>query len=326
MQKRLEKAIKELAKINGDNLVKSDENTVSKVIEVFGENMPLQLKEWYSVYNGGFIGQIVEFYSTDKLHKGFSSELFTLKEMNDPAYKRENSIEPDLACFATTNDGMIVGYDLTEKSEAIYLYDIEEDMFLKFEDMADFIENEVQNYFLMEDALEIHFRKVVNNYIAYNNSSPKIPYSPNLNKELLLTFQPDEDGEVEWQPIRINEEIDLYDVEEELGFPLFGDLPQYYTTFLFFRLDGYVNKRTFLNFHPISSREGIKTLIKEQFKAAQEVFPNSQIFLLGMAVVINDDNYGIYYDNTKNNIFLYNPEKNKRVKLGNLSYIVATMY
>lgn len=325
MQKRLEKAIKELAKINGNNLVKSDADTVEKVVKVLGENMPSQLKEWYSVYNGGWIGRNAEFYSTDRHHENITSKLFTLEEMNTTEYKKENQIDKDFVQFAILNDGTLVGYDITKNSETIYIYDVEEGAaIVSFKDMAEFIENEVQNFFLMEDAFEIYFNKLLDNYLTYNNSNPKAQYSEKLKNDLMLS-QPDENGEVEWLPARIDEELDLYDVEEDLGFSLFGDLPDYYTKFLFLNLSGYVNKRTYLRFNPLSSKDILPQLIKAQFEAGQEVFPNTQIFLLGMATVGGDGNYGIYFDNRKNVIFLYNPENKKKVKLGNLAYAVATM-
>ena len=325
MQKRLEKAIKELEKINGGNLVKSDEKTIEKVVKVFGDKMPSQLKEWYSVYNGGWIGQNAEFYSTDKHHEGFSSEFYTLEEMNDPKYKKENQIEQDLAHFATLNDGTLVGYDVTENSETIYLYDIEEDAAIaEFKDLAEFIENQVQNFYLMEDAFEIYFKKLIDHYLTYNNSNPKVLYNEKLKTNLTLS-EPDENGEVEWLPARTDEDFNLYDIEDRLGFSLFGDLSDYFSKFLFLQLSGYVNKRTYLRFNPLSSKEILPNMILAQYSAGQEIFPDSQTFLLGMATVGDDSNYGIYFDNTINEVFLYDPQRRKKVKLGNLAYVIATM-
>ena len=325
MQKRLEKVIKKLEKINGDNLIKSDKDAVERLVEVLGENIPSQLKEWYSVYDGGYLGQTLEFYSTKKEHEGFKGELYTFEETNDPNYKKENYIEEDLYAFAVANDGTLIGFDVSEKAETIYIYDIDEGAAIaEYKDLAEFIEDQIQNFYLMDEAFEIHFSKVADNYLTYNNSNPKILYSEKLNKELMLT-EPDENGEVEWQPVPVEDEIDLGDIEDELCFSLHGDLPDYYTKFLFLKLDGYVDEKTYLRFSPIQSMDNIYQVIASQFEAAQEVFPNSEMFLLGRATVNGDDNYGIYYNNERDVLFLYNPAKDKKVDLGRLSYTIAMM-
>jgi hypothetical protein len=54
--------------------------------------------------------------------------------------------------------------------------------------------------------------------------------------------------------------------------------------------------------------------------AGQHVFPGSQIFLIGWAMVGEDDGYFIFFDNGSGKLFCHDPETGKQVLL---SYSIA---
>lgn len=322
MNKRLEKVIKELKFADYDFLAKSDEKTVEKAKKVLGYNMPSQLEEWLRVYNGGAIGTTVDFCSTDKKHNGFEWELLTFKEYNSSYYKKTWNLPKNLVCFAIENTGDPVCFE-KNGGENIYTYFPEDDALTKYKDLADYIEDTINNMFLMETAFERYFEKLNKSYEDKFNTKPTISYTSSLNKKLIVS-KPDKEDYVEWQPLKQSGKANLEKLEKKLGFKLGYDLKDYYTTYLFYTLEGKFKGKQ-LDFYPIADENNLAKIIEQQYNDGQWAFPNSQTFLLGHATVAGNDNFYIYFDNKDNKIFLYDNEAKKKVKLKPLSFVVATM-
>ena len=290
MDKRLEKAIKKLKLANYDFLVKSDDKTVEKAKKVLG-NLPAQLEEWLSIYNGGAIGTAVDFCSTDEIHKGYEWKFLTFKERNSSYYRKTNHLPKNLVCFAVENTGDPVCFD-KNGGEAIYSYFSEYDSLTKFKDLADYLENIINNVFLMEKAFERYFEKLNKNYEAKFKTKPTIANASSLNKKLIVS-KPDEEDYVEWQPLKQSGKVNLTKIEKKLGFTLCYDLKEYYTTYLFYTLEGKFKGKQ-LDFYPIADEKSVEKIIEQQYNDGQWAFPNSQIFLLGHATVSKNDNFYIY--------------------------------
>jgi len=103
-------------------------------------------------------------------------------------------------------------------------------------------------------------------------------------------------------------------VEENLGFALCEELKAYYSSYLFLSMSGKFGSAD-LYFQPISSQENLVGIISQQFKDGQNAFPNTQIFLIGNAIINNNDGYYIYYDNVTSKVFCYEMETQKQVLL-----------
>jgi hypothetical protein len=170
----------------------------------------------------------------------------------------------------------------------------------------------------MKKAFEHYFSKL-NNYAEEKfGTKPTVTFMDELNKDLLVSA-PDEDGEVEWQPKLQMGNIIWDEVENEIGFTICQELKEYYSSYSFLMLYGKFGT-SYLNFYPIDASEPVANIIERAFYDAQEVFPCSQMFLIGNASVNEDDNFFIYYDNKTGKLFCYDTE-NKREVL--LSYSIA---
>lgn len=165
----------------------------------------------------------------------------------------------------------------------------------------------------MKKAFEQYFSKL-NNYAEEKfGTKPTITYTDELNKELLVS-EPNEDGEVEWQPKLQKGSIRWDEIEAEIGFSVCQELKEYYSAYLFLMLYGKFGS-SYLNFYPIDDSEPVASVIERAFYDAQEVFSHSQMFLIGNASVDEDDNFFIYYDNKTGKLFCYDAETKREILL-----------
>ena len=163
----------------------------------------------------------------------------------------------------------------------------------------------------MKNAFDVYFEKQKSYSYKTYGKRPAVPYTDNLNKDLLLSA-PDEDDYVEWEPQEQKEPLNFDAVEKKLAFKINDELRSYYSTYFFLGMDGKLGNKN-LYFDPINKSEEIQALILLQYDDAQAVFPNTQIFLIGMASIDRDDNYFIYYDNASSELFCYESDTNKKV-------------
>ena len=141
---------------------------------------------------------------------------------------------------------------------------------------------------------------------------PTVTYSKKLNP-LLLISEPDEDGEVEWNPIpQSNNNWDL--IEERWGFSLSNDLRGFYGTYYFLTLSGVIDN-VYVYFYSNDGSVLLEDFIYKNYQDAQSVFPNSNIFLIGNAVIDGDDGYFIYVENNTGAVFCYEADRMRRVDL-----------
>ena len=165
----------------------------------------------------------------------------------------------------------------------------------------------------MEESFKSYFSRL-NDYAENKfGTKPTVTYTDSLNKELFVS-EPDEDGEVEWEPKPQKNVIDWSKLESVFGFSICDELKEYYSSYSFLMLYGKFGT-SFLNFFPVNAVEPVDISVKRAFDDAKEVFPDSQIFLIGNATVNEDDNFFIYFDNKTGKLFCYDVENDKEILL-----------
>lgn len=176
----------------------------------------------------------------------------------------------------------------------------------------------------MKAALKAYFGKLINYNMKHYKKNPTVCYSDELNK-LLLTSNVDQDGNVEWLPFEQKKNSALTDIEKTVGVVLCDELKSYYSSYLFLTLEGkYEN--VYLYFQAISSADAIKRIIIQQQKDGLFYFPNSYTFLLGNAVIKNNDGFLIFLDNQSSKVFCYEPDrKEKHIFQKSLANIISEM-
>ena len=170
----------------------------------------------------------------------------------------------------------------------------------------------------IKTAFDSYFSKLDSLYRSSFGTKPTVPYSDTLNKALIIG-SPDEDGEIQWAPKEQDEKFDWNICEDELGFELSRELKDYYNTFYFFAISGAFGSCE-LHFYRIDGSESIKNIVLRNYNDAQYTFFATEIFLIGKAIVNDDDNYFIYYDNTTGKLFCYETDTKNEVLL---SYSIA---
>lgn len=167
----------------------------------------------------------------------------------------------------------------------------------------------------MKTAFLNYFHELQILYEKTFGSRPTISYTKELNPDLLVGNQ-DEDGEIQWVPIKQTKDLDWDFLMRRLGFSLREEIKEYYTTFFFLMLSGSYNGCK-LNFYCIDGSKPVELVIIRAFEDAQYIFPKQAFFLIGNAVVHDDDNYFILYDNNTGRLFCYDSETQKEIVLSN---------
>lgn len=176
----------------------------------------------------------------------------------------------------------------------------------------------------MREAFESYFEKLRSFAEKQYGANPSVTYTENLNKALLIS-EPNEDDEVEWRPIEQSKEIEWNTVEERLAFKITEELKAYFGSYFFLTLSG-VYEKIFLNFYPADGMLPVANVVCRTHGDARAVFPSSETFLIGNAVIDDDDSYFIYYDNATNSVFCYDVELGKRLNIGaSLTEIIGGM-
>lgn len=176
----------------------------------------------------------------------------------------------------------------------------------------------------MQQAFKIYFCKLEQFSEERYGSRPTISYSEAINKALLLS-SPDEDGEVEWAPTLQRETVDWQEIEYQLSFSVCEDLRAFYSTYYFLALEGILDNKT-LNLYPIDGSVSISSLVLRHYADAQTFFPGSRCFLIGNAIINDDDSFFIFFDNANQKVFCYEADTKQTVKVaGTIAEIVSTM-
>lgn len=176
----------------------------------------------------------------------------------------------------------------------------------------------------MQAAYESYFKKLDSLYDAVWGTKPTVPYSGDCDPSLFVGA-PDEDGEVPWMPKLQPVPCGWGPVEAKLGFPLRQELKDYYNTYFFLSLAGAFGSCE-LHFYRIDGSRPLEELVERQHADAQHVFPGSQRFLIGNAVVNGDDSYFLYYDNETGKLFCWESDTKNEVLLAySIAKIIGSM-
>lgn len=177
----------------------------------------------------------------------------------------------------------------------------------------------------MKELFENYYKRLTKYYQEKFNSKPTICYLKEYDKKLVISEE-DEDGYVEWQPVYLTQKVDFTKLEQKIGFEICKDLKDFYSTCLLGELSGKLDKQE-LMFSCITNRKKIISSVEQYYKDGQWLFPDSQIFLIGDAVVDGNDNWFICFDNLKKALFIYNneEEQQKKIKLPSITSIISKL-
>ena len=178
----------------------------------------------------------------------------------------------------------------------------------------------------LKTAFEVYFKKLTDFNQQKFNKLPTVTYTDTLNSDLLISTA-DTNGDIEWQPKLQTTPVDWSTLEVTLGFSVCEELKEYYSSYLFLTLaGGYKDIAKQLNFEAIADQNAIPQIILRQSKDGQYYFPNTQIFLLGNALINGDDSFGVYFDNQNGTIFCYEDDTKNRISLSDsLANIIEGM-
>lgn len=170
----------------------------------------------------------------------------------------------------------------------------------------------------VKTAFKNYFSKLNSLYRSTFGTSPTVPYTETLEKSLLIG-DPDEDGEIQWSPKEQTAKTDWDNCERQLSFALCQELKDYYSTYYFLAVSGTFGACE-LHFYRIDGSEPLEKVVLRNYSDAQYTFPGSEMFLIGNAVVNDDDSYFIYYDNATGKLFCYESDTKNEILL---SYSIA---
>lgn len=175
----------------------------------------------------------------------------------------------------------------------------------------------------IKNALAEYFRKLTQYSEARFGEKPKVTFSEKLNKNLIL-FDPDEDGEVSWHAVFQEKAVDWAAVESRIGFVINDELKDYYGTYYFLSLNGVIGNIQ-LFFYPIDGHITVESMIEQQNWDAKAFGRSNKSFLIGNAIVNDDDAYFIIYEND-GDVFFYDNETHRVIKSGlSLHQIIGSM-
>lgn len=176
----------------------------------------------------------------------------------------------------------------------------------------------------MQKAFEKFFIKLEKLYAETFETKPTVPFLESYDKSMLIGM-PDEDDEVQWIPKVQKGGYDWNKLELELGFSLFQEFRDFYSSYYFLALSGTFNGCE-LHFYSIDGSKKLREIILQNFRDAQYVFPNTECFLIGNAVINDDDSFFIYYDNANQKVFCYESDLKKEIVLSNsIAEIIGNM-
>ena len=163
------------------------------------------------------------------------------------------------------------------------------------------------------EAMEKYFAELDKYFNKFWGTAPSLPYSESLNKSLIISAE-DEEGYVEWKPARQTKAVDWTAAEAAAGFEICSELKEYYSSWLFLRMNGPAGKAV-LEFDPVMSEDSVPEMIMTHLQYGQTAFPESEIFLLGSAEIKSDRSYAIFYDNNSSGMFCYESGTSRKVKI-----------
>lgn len=165
----------------------------------------------------------------------------------------------------------------------------------------------------MSNLFNNYFSKLESIYKDILGTKPTICYTGTLNKTLLpATAKQGE--EVEWQAVMQNEKTDFEKLEKIFKFRINDELKEYYSTYCFFYITGNV-EGTYIRLYSVGAEKSVETSIRQNHTDGKYDFKASQIFLIGTAMVCDDDNYFVYYNNETKEVFCYDSQTKNHVTI-----------
>lgn len=126
MENSLQKQLKNLEKLKDYFcLVESNDKSFAEIVDILGNDIPVELANWLKIYNGGNLFGI-SMFSTKEKEEGKFNKLLTFKEVNSKEMKEQMQIPEELKIFAQTNYGSYYCFVSGENTQCVYEYDTEE--------------------------------------------------------------------------------------------------------------------------------------------------------------------------------------------------------
>ena len=163
------------------------------------------------------------------------------------------------------------------------------------------------------EAMEKYFAELDKYFNKFWGTAPSVPYSESLNKSLIVSSE-DEEGYVEWKPARQTKPVDWAAAEAASGFEICSELKEYYSSWLFLRMNGPAGKAV-LEFDPVMHEDSVSEMIMTHLQYGLTAFPHSETFLLGSAQIRGNGSYAVFYDNSSSEVFCCGTETFKKVKI-----------
>ena len=147
----------------------------------------------------------------------------------------------------------------------------------------------------MKEAFDIYFTKLNEVWQENHRAYPKTFYLKRRDvKDVYVPGTIDEEGYVQWQPKLQTEAVDFELIERELGITIHLHLKEYFSTYWFMQLSGYVGENSY-SFDNVYPNAVISELIKKSREEGNIDYMQGIFFAIGDAnqdcgLYVNNDN------------------------------------
>ncbi|MDE5583888.1 MAG: SecY-interacting protein Syd [Ruminococcus sp.] len=147
----------------------------------------------------------------------------------------------------------------------------------------------------MREAFDIYFTRLNKVWQEKHGSYPKTFYLERCDvKGVYLPGTIDEEGYIQWQPKLQTESVDFESIEKELQLTIHPHLKEYFSTYWFMQLSGYVGENSY-SFDNIYPNAAISQLIKKSREDGNIDYIRGVFFAVGDAnqdcgLYVNNDN------------------------------------
>ncbi len=159
----------------------------------------------------------------------------------------------------------------------------------------------------VKEALEYFFAATNVSYLYKWCTYPRCPLREEDAKCILVISPPDYDGYYQWQPVKINENIDLSSAETKLGFKVHKDIKELITSYYYFSLEGHTNEygiRIYGNPPGMDfERSILNGFDKEDYAGNYKFITSGQFYQIGSGCIDGDDSYIFEVDNTTGEVW-----------------------
>ncbi|MDM5186242.1 SecY-interacting protein Syd [Bacillus sp. DX4.1] len=102
----------------------------------------------------------------------------------------------------------------------------------------------------MKKIMQEYFERFVLKWNEFNGTFPQIPINEDLDT-LMYIGQKDEEGYISWKPVEKNEYHDFKEFEEKLNVILHPDIKEYFNSFWFLEMIGWIEDYN-INLFPVA--------------------------------------------------------------------------